>query len=85
MKKSKFEKLLKDGKKSIEELLDIVHELNVSVKSGTFVKDKLGEHYNELNRLSTTLSDLERDVINQANPENFVFGLNQVVELEDDE
>lgn len=85
MKKSKFEKVLKNAKDNLKELLDCVHELNIGVKEGSYFKERLGVHYSDLNHLSACLSDLEINANNQSNPENYVFGLNQVIELEDDE
>lgn len=85
MKKSKFEKVLKEAQNNLKELLDCVHELNVNVKEGSYFKERLGVHYSDLNHLSNCLSDLENGAKNQSNPENYVFGLNQVIELEDDE
>ena len=35
MKKSKFEKVLKNAKDNLKELLDCVHELNIGVKEGS--------------------------------------------------
>ena len=84
MKKSKFEKTLKNAQNSLKELLDCVHELNTNVKDGSYFKEQLGTHYSELNRLSTCLGELEINANSQTNPENYVFGLNQVIELEDD-
>lgn len=85
MKKSKFKKVLKNAQDNLKELLDCVHELNTNVKENSYFKEQLGMHYSELNRLSTCLNDLGMNANNQTNPENFVFGLNQVIELEDDE
>lgn len=85
MKKNKFEKLMKDVKENIADLLDKIHELNSNIKPGSYYKDRLGGLYSELNSAQTYIADIERGVIDQSRPENEVFGLNQIIDLEDDE
>lgn len=85
MKKSKFEKLIKETQENLAKMLENVHELNSNIKPGTYYKDRLGGFYSTLNEMQTTIADINRGVIDQARPEFEVFGLNQIVELEDDE
>lgn len=85
MKKSKFEKVIKEVKENINKTLDGVHELNSNIKAGTFYKDRLGYFYSTLNEMQTVLSDIERGAIEQEKPEFEMFGLNQIIDLEDDE
>lgn len=85
MKKSKFEKLIKETQENLAKMLENVHELNSNIKPGTYYKDRLGCFYSTLNEMQTTIADINRGVIDQARPEFEVFGLNQIVELEDDE
>lgn len=85
MKKSKFEKLIKETQENLTKMLENVHELNSNIKPGTYYKDRLGCFYSTLNEMQTTIAEIGRNAMDQARPEFEVFGLNQIVELEDDE
>lgn len=85
MKKSKFEKLIKETQENLTKMLENVHELNSNIKPGTYYKDRLGGFYSTLNEMQTVIADINRGAIDQSRPEFEVFGLNQIVELEDDE
>lgn len=85
MKKSKFEKLIKETQENLAKILENVHELNSNIKPGTYYKDRLGSFYSTLNEMQTVIADINRGAIDQSRPEFEVFGLNQIVDLEDDE